>query len=160
MPAHLREDSVADLRKSAPKLTVKRPGVPAVDIPIEKTEFIIGRLANDVDLTLDDETVSKRHAKLSMDGRGYFKLEDLGSQNGIKFEGRPVRRLNLVDGDKFFIGKTEMVFHATMNRATVPGDVPKKANVPAPRRDSSRIQIPEPGPPKFDDPADKPPTDE
>ncbi len=161
LPPHLATPTVTDIRRAAPKLTVKRPGVPAVDIPIEKTEFVIGRLPNEVDLVLDDDMVSKRHARITMDERGYFRLEDLGSQNGLKYEGRQVRRLNLVDGDKFGIGKTDFVFHATMNRATAPADAPPaKARTAPSRGASSRIEIPEPGPPRFDDPAERPDGDE
>ena len=89
-----------------PRLKVRRPGVPEVEIPIDKREFIIGRLASQVDLVLDDELVSRRHASLTANERGYFRLEDLGSQNGIKFEGRPVRRLNLLDGDEILVHGT------------------------------------------------------
>lgn len=155
LPPHLGGEGGSDIRGAEAKLTVKRPGVPAVDIPIEKTEFVIGRQANEVDLVLDDDWVSRRHAKLSMDERGYFRLEDLGSQNGIKYEGRPVRRLNLVAGDKFAIGKTEFVFHAQMNRSTAPAHAPPaKVKTAPPRAASSRIEIPEPGPPQFADPAE------
>jgi pSer/pThr/pTyr-binding forkhead associated (FHA) protein len=160
IPPHLGPDGPVDVRKAQPKLTVRRPGVPAVDIPIEKTEFVIGRHAAEVDLVLDDDWVSRRHAKLTMDERGYFRLDDMGSQNGIKYHGRPVRRLNLVDGDKFFIGKTELVFRAVMNRPTAPPDAPLNKPKAAPRGGSSRIQIPEPGPPKFADPAEPSGSDE
>lgn len=161
IPEHLASPTVADVRRAAPKLTVRRPGVPAVDIPIERTEFVIGRQPDEVDLVLDDDWVSRKHAKLTFDERGYFRLEDLGSQNGIKYEGRPVRRLNLVDGDKFAIGKTEFVFHAVMNRTTAPADAPPaKPKAAAPRGASSRIEIPEPGPPRFEDPAERSDGDE
>jgi hypothetical protein len=91
MPEHLREDQPYDIRQAEAKLKVRRPGVPEVVIPLEKTMFVIGRSPNDVDLVLDDETVSKKHARLTMDARGYFRLEDLGSQNKIRFKNRPVR---------------------------------------------------------------------
>src|SRR5687768_2792830 len=93
MPKHLDDEAVQlELRRAEPRLLVRRPGVPEVEIAVEKTSFVIGRLATEVDLVLDDESVSRRHAKLTMDGRGYFHLDDLGSQNGIRFEGRQVRR--------------------------------------------------------------------
>jgi pSer/pThr/pTyr-binding forkhead associated (FHA) protein len=121
------------------KLIVRRQNVPDVDIPIEKPEFIIGRQTDDVDLTLDDELVSRRHARLTMDARGYFKLEDLGSRNGIQYAGRMVRRLNLIDGDKFEIGKTEFTFHANMARF-------KKPDAPPPREGSVLEDVPIPEP--------------
>jgi pSer/pThr/pTyr-binding forkhead associated (FHA) protein len=142
IPEHLRgEDQPYDIRQAEAKLKVRRPGVPEVTIPLEKTAFIIGRSPNEVDLVLDDEMVSKKHAKLTMDARGYFRLEDLGSQNKIRFKNRPVRRLNLVDGDVFSIGRTEFTFVAKMNR------FPKGASPPspAPRLDSV-VEPPEPKP--------------
>lgn len=131
------------------RLTVKRPNVPDVEIPLERTEFIIGRKASEVDLALDDEMVSRRHARLTMDSRGYFKLEDLGSRNGITYAGRTLRRLNLVDGDRFNIGKTEITFHADMARFK------RAAAQPASRADSAfaevLVPVPEPSPSSSDD---------
>lgn len=126
------------------KLTVKRPGLPDVTLTIEKPEFTIGRAAAEVDLTLDDDAVSRRHAVLTRDERGYFRLTDLGSKNGIRFAERSVRRLNLVDGDEFAIGKAVFVFHAEMKRFEAP---PAGAQSGArPRQDSvfADVDIPRP----------------
>lgn len=117
LPEHLKEESEAlDINSLEPKLMVRRPGVPEVEIPVDKTQFIIGRSADEVDLVLDDEWVSRKHARLTMNARGYFRLDDISSRNGIKFKGRMVKRLNLVDGDEFSIGKTDFTFHAKMTR--------------------------------------------
>jgi pSer/pThr/pTyr-binding forkhead associated (FHA) protein len=141
-PSHVGDASeLADMGSSGAKLLVKRPGVPEVEIPLEKVEFVIGRQPNEVDLALDDEMVSRKHARVTMDGRGYFRLEDLGSRNGIKYADRTVRRLNLIDGDTFAIGKTQFVFKATMNRF-------KKAPDAPPRQDSVFDEVPVPKPEK------------
>jgi pSer/pThr/pTyr-binding forkhead associated (FHA) protein len=124
-----KEDAPGDPRQAEAKLTVKRANLPDVEIFLEKPEFYIGRQTAEVDLTLDDELVSRKHARLSVDARGYFRLDDLGSRNGISYAGRVVRRLNLIDGDTFAIGKTEFIFHANMGRFQ------KKAE-PAARKDS------------------------
>jgi pSer/pThr/pTyr-binding forkhead associated (FHA) protein len=138
-PKHLEtEDDELDIRAADVSLTVRRPGVPEVEIPVEKSAFVIGRLASEVDLVLDDDLVSRKHARLTGDARGYFKLEDLESQNGITFQGRTVRRLNLVDGDTFRIGRTEFIFHAKMDRHSAP---PPKAT---PSRKESEVYIPDP----------------
>lgn len=138
-PQLAREGGPGDPRNAGAKLTVRRPNVPDVQIPLEKPEFYIGRQTADVDLTLDDELVSKKHARIFVDARGYFRLEDLGSRNGISYSGRVVRRLNLIDGDTFSIGKTEFVFHANLARFQ------KKAQ-PEPRKDSvaQEVSIPIP----------------
>lgn len=127
-------DEPGDPRDAEAKLIVKRPGVPEVEIILDKPEFFIGRQTADVDLTLDDELVSRKHARLSVDARGYFRVDDLGSRNGISYAGRTVRRLNLHDGDVFLIGKTELVFHAKLDRF-------KKGAEPLPRTDSVALDM-------------------
>ena len=141
VPEHLEDESPKlDLERLKPRLKVRRPGVPEVEIPIDKREFVIGRLASQVDLVLEDDLVSRRHACLTANERGYFRLEDLGSQNGIKFKGRPVRRLNLLDGDEFSIGKAEFTFHANIKR--IPTAPPRE---PGSRLDSfDETSIPDP----------------
>lgn len=117
LPPHLQNDaSEIDIAALKARLKVQRPGVPEVEIPIDKNDFLIGRHPDEVDLVLDDEMVSRKHACLSVDARGYFKLVDLDTKNGIKFHGRTVRKLNLIDSDAFSIGKASFVFHAEMKR--------------------------------------------
>lgn len=141
LPTRLEEGRF-DLAATAARLVVRRPDLPPVEIPLEKAEFLIGRSAAEVDLALDDDRVSRRHACLSCDDRGYFKLEDLGSRNGIRYAGRQVRRLNLIDGDEFGIGRTDFTFHARMARFA-----PREAEGRAPDRADSvmaDVEIPEP----------------
>ncbi|MBI2373703.1 MAG: FHA domain-containing protein [Deltaproteobacteria bacterium] len=140
IPKHLSGSEDLDLKKAGARFLVRRPGVKEVEIKIDKSEFVIGRQASAVDLVLDDELVSRRHAALSMDERGYFHLVDLGSRNRITFAGRPVRRLNLVDGDVFSIGKTEFTFRANMSRSF---EAPATPSSPPPPRGES-IAVPEP----------------
>ena len=165
LPAALQQEGKIDILRSKVRLIVRRPNVPEVEIPIEKSEFLIGRMASVVDLALDDDLVSRKHARLTINERGYFKLEDLGSKNGIQYSGRPVRRLNLMDGDEFSIGKTTFVFHAEVERFRA---LPK-APAPAPRADSAfmDIDVPQPSaeelsddaPVGWDPKAAKPPPD-
>jgi hypothetical protein len=140
-PKHLRGARPASLRQAEARLLVRRPDTPEVEIKVDKQGFRIGRLASDVDLVIDEDTVSKLHASLTMDERGYFTLSDLGSKNGIEFEGRPVRRLNLLDGDAFRIGTTELVF-----RANLPPGQPPAPPPPVDQRASMFAEIPIPGP--------------
>ncbi|MBK8010100.1 MAG: FHA domain-containing protein [Deltaproteobacteria bacterium] len=114
--------SAFELEEAEARLFVERPNMPAVEIELTRPEFRIGRHADAVDLVLDDGLVSKEHAKLTFDGRGYFTLEDLGSRNGIEFQGRIVRRLNLLDGDVFRIGGTTFRFEAKLQRLEPPQD--------------------------------------
>lgn len=129
-------DSV-DMTSAGAALVVRRPDLPEVEIPLEHLEFVIGRQESDVDLALDDDMVSKRHARITLDARGYFRLQDLDSRNGITYGGRPVRRLNLLDGDTFVIGRTTFVFKAPMPRLQKQPDAPKP-------EDSVFVAVPEP----------------
>jgi hypothetical protein len=54
-------------------------------------------------------TVSRRHARLSFEGATWV-IEDLGSVNGIVFEGRRVDKLQLSPGDPFELGEVEFYF--------------------------------------------------
>ncbi len=63
----------------------------------------IGR-TGDNDLVLDDSTVSKRHARVVRDNGTYY-LEDLGSTNGTRVNGRRVRRCLLRGGEAIRFGK-------------------------------------------------------
>ncbi len=141
IPKHLSGAVEHDLKKAGARFLVRRPGVKEVEVKIDKSEFIIGRQASQVDLVLDDDLVSRKHASLSMDERGYFKLQDLDSRNGITFQGRTVRRLNLVDGDVFAIGSTELTFKANMSRAF---DAPAAPSTPPPPPRGESIAVPEP----------------
>ena len=68
----------------------------------------IGRV-RDNDLVLDDSTVSKHHAEVVREG-GVFYLMDLGSTNGIKINGRRVKRRRLKNGDLAMLGKCRVRF--------------------------------------------------
>lgn len=65
----------------------------------------------DMDIRLDDLTVSKRHARVLCNERGEFFLEDLGSSNGTFLNGAQITTRKLKDGDEIRIGNTAFVFY-------------------------------------------------
>ncbi|MBV9279438.1 MAG: FHA domain-containing protein [Chloroflexi bacterium] len=66
----------------------------------------IGR-DNDNDVILTDTFVSAEHAKLSWNGRGWV-LEDLGSTNGTRVNGKPVHRSTPIKpGDTIEFGRVK-----------------------------------------------------
>ena len=66
----------------------------------------IGR-SNENDIVLSDTFVSGEHAKLYWNGRGWV-VEDLGSTNGTRVNGKPVRRAMPVKiGDTVEFGRVK-----------------------------------------------------
>lgn len=78
----------------------------ALDWTAEPQELIIGR-SSSCDLVVGDPTVSRRHARLFMrDGR--WVLQDLGSTNGSRLNGRWVGRCQLRPGDDLWLGDARL----------------------------------------------------
>jgi FHA domain-containing protein len=70
---------------------------------------VVGR-SRDCDIVLEDAGISRRHAEIVPGGDGWM-LRDLGSTNGVRLNGRPVRGTQeLRPGDSIELGSTEMVF--------------------------------------------------
>src|SRR5438270_4637815 len=67
---------------------------------------VIGRLP-DCAVALTDPQVSRHHAEIRRDERGY-RVVDLDSMNGIQVNGVQVREHLLADGDVIVVGATEI----------------------------------------------------
>lgn len=70
--------------------------------------FVIGR-SRECDLVLDDPNVSRRHAELRREDGGWV-VQDLGSTNGIKLNGRRSRGGPLSPGDEITLGLSRLTF--------------------------------------------------
>jgi two-component system, cell cycle response regulator len=70
-----------------------------LDVPT----LLIGR-GSECDLALQDDGVSRRHAKIIQYGNGAVTVKDLGSTNGTFVNGRPVTTTTLEDGDRIQLG--------------------------------------------------------
>jgi transcriptional regulator of acetoin/glycerol metabolism len=57
-------------------------------------------------IDVPDGTMSGEHARLSPDDEGGALLEDLGSRNGTRVNGQPLKRARLEDGDWFVVGRS------------------------------------------------------
>jgi hypothetical protein len=62
------------------------------------------------DIVLDDANVSRRHANLTQDVIGTWKLVDLDSTNGTLLNGNPIITALLRDGDQITLGVTVLEF--------------------------------------------------
>jgi pSer/pThr/pTyr-binding forkhead associated (FHA) protein len=68
----------------------------------EGQEVIVGR-SSEVDLVLAEDLVSRRHARIAVDG-GAVTLQDLGSTNGTFLNGQRVKKARIAEGDRILIG--------------------------------------------------------
>ncbi len=79
---------------------------------IKKSGLTIGR-AEDNDIILEDETVSRHHARLLVEsgiGRVQVYIQDLASVNGVFVNDERVVRKLLEDEDRITIGATIFAF--------------------------------------------------
>lgn len=80
-----------------------------MDLPLG--ELVIGRSAN-CGLTIDDPLVSRSHARIIVTDEG-ASIEDAGSRNGIRVNGRTISgRTPLQDGARFRVGSQELLFRS------------------------------------------------
>ncbi len=70
----------------------------------------IGR-ASDNDIVLQDPMVSKKHARVILQGNNYL-VEDLASSNGTIVNGQKVSSQILNEGDRLYLGETNLTFKA------------------------------------------------
>src|SRR3954454_16815137 len=77
--------------------------------PVGAQGAVLGR-SRDADITIDDPNVSRRHAEVRPSG-GSWIVNDLGSTNGIKVNGRRVRGpQSLKQGDVIELGTSQVTF--------------------------------------------------
>lgn len=70
-----------------------------------KNGLRIGRTK--ADILINDSKVSSTHAQFVIDEKGHFNLLDLNSSNGILINGLRVRKVSLLQGVTFEIGRTQ-----------------------------------------------------
>jgi hypothetical protein len=80
-------------------------------VQIGSEPLVIGRLP-ECGVVLADSNVSRRHAELRRSGDSVV-LTDLGSTNGTRVNGAPIRERVLVSGDEVSVGSTRLIFEMT-----------------------------------------------
>jgi hypothetical protein len=76
---------------------------------VNKDRFIIGRGKQSSDLTIKDPNVSRQHAMIEF-ANGQYYMVDMGSTNGVEFNGQRVTRKVIGEGDLFRICDHEVRF--------------------------------------------------
>jgi predicted component of type VI protein secretion system len=78
---------------------------------LEKGPVCLGR-KDDNQIVINDRSVSRHHAQLNRDGDSVV-LQDAGSRWGITMgEGQMIEEIHLLNGTRFFLGDTEILFEA------------------------------------------------
>ncbi|MGI8312969.1 FHA domain-containing protein [Saccharopolyspora hattusasensis] len=98
------------LTSGAARLILSRGPQAGTVIPVATPSTTVGR-SSACDVVLDSPTVSRCHAEIRHDGRGYT-IVDNGSLNGTYLNRRPVDRAPLTTGDEIWIGTFRFTFHA------------------------------------------------
>ena len=76
---------------------------------IDKEQFIIGRGAKTSDLPIRDGNISRKHAAVIRKSGGYY-IKDLGSTNGIDFNGTRVDNRRIEEGDVYSLCDYQLKF--------------------------------------------------
>src|SRR5690606_31791113 len=76
--------------------------------PLRRARTVIGR-GSEADITVDDGGISRRHVEILWDGKR-AQVNDLGSTNGSRLDGRPVTQALLEPDSVVEIGRTRIVF--------------------------------------------------
>jgi hypothetical protein len=74
-----------------------------------KDRFVIGRGKQSSDLTLKDPNVSRQHAMIEFQNGVYFMV-DMGSTNGVEYNGQRIARKQIAEGDVFKICDHDLRF--------------------------------------------------
>jgi len=88
------------------KLTISYQGEA---FPVTKDRFIIGRGKQSSDLTIKDPNVSRQHAMIEFSSGQYY-IVDMGSTNGVEYNGQRVQRKVISEGDSFRVCDHELKF--------------------------------------------------
>lgn len=112
------QEAVDALPSGAALLVVRRGPDMGARFLLDQDRTVAGRHP-EVDIFLDDVTVSRRHAEFGRSGTG-FTVRDLGSLNGTYCEGQRIdSELELNDGVEVQVGKFKFTFFAS--RFDLPG---------------------------------------
>ncbi|MFN0061444.1 MAG: diguanylate cyclase [Myxococcaceae bacterium] len=89
-------------------ISAHSPGVVGKMFKLERAETTLGR-SLDAEFHIDDEGISRKHARVIQTPSGAYQLVDLGSTNGTFVNGNPVDISPLVDGDQVQLGPSTVL---------------------------------------------------
>jgi serine phosphatase RsbU (regulator of sigma subunit) len=132
------------------RLRVEPPRAPSFERELAAEAIAIGRLEGDI--VVADSMMSRRHARLTPDGREWF-VEDLGSRNGTTLNGAPIQgKTRLAPGDVLQLGETRVLIDsgrppgsdASTTRTELPGSIFRRVTpieaAPPPAADAAALE--------------------
>lgn len=100
--------NLGDLSAAAASLVLRNGPQAGAALSLEAPVTRLGR-ATDGEISLDDITVSRRHAEVIRNGSEYL-VRDSGSLNGTYVNNERIDEASLTQGDELQIGKFRLVF--------------------------------------------------
>lgn len=82
---------------------------------LRSARTVIGR-GSEADITVDDTGISRKHVEIIWDGKR-AQVNDLGSTNGVRLDGKPVKKALLEPDSVIDIGRTRIVFRVLARSA-------------------------------------------
>jgi diguanylate cyclase (GGDEF)-like protein len=78
-------------------------------VALDAADIVLGRDA-DCGVMLQDDGVSRQHARIRAEGPEQWTLEDMGSKNGTWVNGARIDKRALADGDRLTLGRAVLKF--------------------------------------------------
>jgi pSer/pThr/pTyr-binding forkhead associated (FHA) protein len=100
------EERQAGSVPSGASVRVLRGFYEGLEVPIDQDWMVIGR-GRSADVVIAEPTISRAHAAIGYDGEGFF-MQDLGSTNGTRVNGKREARAALQDADELQLGKLRL----------------------------------------------------
>ncbi|MDY7231836.1 FHA domain-containing protein [Hyalangium rubrum] len=107
------------------------------EFEFDQDSVLIGRTP-ECDVVLYDAGVSRKHCRIFSEGDGYI-IEDMGSANGTKVNGTPVKTQPLNDGDQITLGPVVFAFMAMASEMAEEPNTDAAIAAPPAEENSTRI---------------------
>jgi pSer/pThr/pTyr-binding forkhead associated (FHA) protein len=120
-----------------PTLTVVSERTPVQAYNVDAASLTIGR-GDDMDIVIDNPSVSRKQAQIRREPDGHFVVEDLGSANGTFLNGRRITGpAPLTQGDEISFGKYSVYFDRVLRQPLATAAPPAKSD----RRPTETFQM-------------------
>ena len=111
--------SRSSTKASAASISVRTPDGEQHSVAIGRNAATVGRSARNT-VVIDSPKVSRRHLEITPASNGQWRVRDLGSTNGTRLNGAPIKEALLSFGDVLEVDRHLLFFEA----ATSEGDTP------------------------------------